>query len=334
MAKEVNTSSNFCRKDDENGKYKIEVKLNQNYYKYKIKILFCNSKRKPEKYTILCKNQKVFQKEYSYFDIGFNTKIKVSIKKYKAVIKKEKQVINKEPINQVSCENILDRVTGTKNNNPTVQVSKVITKPKYKKIKEKDFYITNTLSKNRALLNFANNEDGSIYSQPLRTTTGYYDCSSFVATAYKQIGNPFSQYIGNTETILQYCENNGAWVDFNNLKEGDVILYFDKGTDTFDSHYKHVTHVAMYIGGGQVFEYSGAGVNCRKRPISGYEYNSSAKAFRVLGVSHSEIENSRARIRAEEAREKAKKKARKKAKKKKEKLKDKKKHKKQNHKDK
>ena len=288
-AKEISTKSIFCRQDSKNATFKLRLKLDKNYYKYKIKI--CFYKQSGEK-TIQRKTVKpgkniFFTAQYSYFDIGFNTDVKVKIKKYKSIIIDSKE--KKENKTIIESNNLIENITSGLSKNEDVTINfieeeseeEVIT-PKCKTVILKKTYEFRTLNKQDALLNYKDNEDNCIYSQPLRETDGYYDCSSFVYNAYKSIGLRFSEFVGNTETILHYMEQNGEKVKWNNLQVGDVILYFDKKTSTYKKHYKHVTHVSMYVGNGQIFEYSGAGVNCRVRNIGYYEKHSKAKAFRIL----------------------------------------------------
>lgn len=312
-ASEVKTASKFCRKKEDSAKYTLKFRLDKGFNKYKIKVLFNRPDKKKIVKKYCCYNSKYFAKKYSYDEVGFNTTVKVIIKKYKTIIKEEKIVLDKaKPASlcAVNCENIIGNISSNKDTrSQKLNTTLAIPNPKCKTVAYKEVIVKNTLSKQDALVNFSHNEDDSIYSQPKRTLTGFYDCSSFVYTAYNAIGLKFSEHVGNTETILSYCENNGARVNLGSLKKGDIILYFDKDTDTFDSHYKHVTHVALYVGNGQVFEYSGTGVNCRLRNVGFYESSSGGKAFRVLDVTSEEISRSKALIAKEEAIEKAKEKA-------------------------
>jgi hypothetical protein len=59
------------------------------------------------------------------------------------------------------------------------------------------------------LLDFALSQCGKKYSQDLRTTEGYYDCSSFVAAVYRSVGIEFGGYAPVAADICKYNENAG-----------------------------------------------------------------------------------------------------------------------------
>ncbi|MFP3154634.1 Ig-like domain-containing protein [Lachnospiraceae bacterium ZAX-1] len=99
----------------------------------------------------------------------------------------------------------------------------------------------------------------SSYSQAVRMTTGYYDCSSLVYRAY----NPgAAALLGGSDAWAptaaaeaQYLERRGkaisySGLDASQLQPGDLIFY---GLEN-NGRYKGIYHVSMYYGGGYRLE--------------------------------------------------------------------------------
>lgn len=93
---------------------------------------------------------------------------------------------------------------------------------------------------------------GLPYSQKLRMSAGYYDCSSFVWRVYKSVGYPLSEgdYAPVAADIAKILE--GKWeivangfVNADLLKPGDLIFYVG---ESGNGRYKNICHVAMYYG--------------------------------------------------------------------------------------
>jgi len=290
----MKTSSQFERKNRGNNFYKLRYNLNPKYDKYsiKIKIQKENGDISKEKLELFPDVEKTLTRNYNYNDIGYKAKINIKVKKYTYnVYQKPVDEVIKEDLsnNTLNVDKTSDEII-IENTNPLKPKGEkkeiVDKKPKIiytKSVKDKKF-LYKSFSRREALLNFTNNENDNIYSQSKRTIDGFMDCSAFVHLAYQSIGVNFSEHIGNTETLLHYAECNGQRVNINqnDLKIGDIIFYFDKSIKTYKKHYKHVTHVSMYVGNGEIFEYSGGSVNCRKRPIGYYESHAKARAYRVL----------------------------------------------------
>lgn len=106
-----------------------------------------------------------------------------------------------------------------------------------------------------ALMQYAMSKLGTKYSQAKRNSDGYFDCSSFVAACYRQLGIQFGSYSPTAAEICRYCENSGTQVSggfSNNLSPGDVIFY----SSGSNGRYKNVTHVALYVGNGMITDAS------------------------------------------------------------------------------
>lgn len=70
------------------------------------------------------------------------------------------------------------------------------------------------------------------------------DCSAFVQWLYKQIG------INISRTSSSQCKVDGVYIKESELQPGDLIFYSTDGT------YNTVSHVAFYIGGGEIIHAS------------------------------------------------------------------------------
>lgn len=123
----------------------------------------------------------------------------------------------------------------------------------------------------KAAAKYAMSQCGAIYSQPLRDQKGYYDCSSLVYRSYRNAGLDVTGKGSTASNILQWCEENGEQINIDNAASGDLLFYADPAVDTYNSRYKHITHVSMSIGGGKLVEAnSGKGI-VTTRDVGYYE---------------------------------------------------------------
>lgn len=99
--------------------------------------------------------------------------------------------------------------------------------------------------------------DRSTYSQPLRMTEGYYDCSSLVFRAYgrnsRLIGG--SSWAPTAADMAKHMANTGKvlyWgpAKIEDLRPGDLIFYGNNG----NGRYLGIYHVSMYYGNGYRLE--------------------------------------------------------------------------------
>lgn len=87
---------------------------------------------------------------------------------------------------------------------------------------------------------------GCKYSQPLRDKDGYYDCSSLVTRVAAEVG--ISIQGGTAAGICKNLTNAGRLVSMSDLQQGDLIFY----SREVNERYLNITHVAIYIGNGQI----------------------------------------------------------------------------------
>ncbi len=245
----------FYEKQDD-GKYK-EIKTTKkksnkgDYFKFK-QVL--NEKSdfdygKEYKYKLTCKEHYVEKKSLQeYFDYG--NSLKVGSKQIFS--KTNKKVLSDgDKINLKNTGNLLSY--------------------KYKNSKTTKTF--KTISKRKRLLEFSKKYKKVVYSQAKRHQEGFADCSSFVYACYKNIGMNMGGEGANTETELGWCEKNALKVKIGSAKLGDIIFYSDEDIDTFEDHYKHVTHVAMFKDNKTIMEMSGEGVNFRTRAVSARDHD-------------------------------------------------------------
>ena len=90
------------------------------------------------------------------------------------------------------------------------------------------------------------------YSQPLRASVGYWDCSSLVCRVYSELGLGIDSG-GTTDTLLRNARNFHQEITEEELQPGDIILYRRSGND----HLEGVGHVIMWVGDGTIVHAKG-----------------------------------------------------------------------------
>ena len=92
---------------------------------------------------------------------------------------------------------------------------------------------------------------GAPYSQELRGTGRYMDCSYLVQKSYmdQDVGIP-----GTAAAQAGYCVENGYLVEKEDLMPGDVVFWRKTGCSCGRAHEIH--HAAIYLGEGKVVEAS------------------------------------------------------------------------------
>ncbi len=88
--------------------------------------------------------------------------------------------------------------------------------------------------------------EGWQYNQNKRTSTGYYDCSSFSARSWAAAGRAMGYT--NSEGQAKMIYNKGGEVSTRNLIAGDLLFYhtgWNSGT-----RWRNINHVAVYDGNG------------------------------------------------------------------------------------
>lgn len=137
---------------------------------------------------------------------------------------------------------------GTASNGGTsrIDAKSSLTDGEIKSITDK---ITDT--KTKQVCTFALTKVGYPYSQQLRDSGNYYDCSSLAYYAWQSVGISIKYGGSNTAAAeAEYCEKNGKTVSEKDMKPGDLIFY----SFTNNGRYKNISHVAIYIGNGKIVE--------------------------------------------------------------------------------
>ena len=108
-----------------------------------------------------------------------------------------------------------------------------------------------TDSRQKIVCSYALHRVGFPYSQDLRDSGNYYDCSSLAYYSWKDAGVDIS-YGGATTAAAeaQGLDEAGKTVSFDELQPGDIIFY----SFTSNGRYKNISHVAVYVGNGKVVE--------------------------------------------------------------------------------
>lgn len=120
----------------------------------------------------------------------------------------------------------------------------------------------------KAVCSYALHRVGYPYSEDLRDSGKYYDCSSLAYYSWKNAGINIS-YGGATTAAAeaQGLNEAGKIVSFDKMQPGDLIFY----SYVNNGQYKNISHVAIYVGGGKVVEARGEayGVVYREVPNIG-----------------------------------------------------------------
>lgn len=103
----------------------------------------------------------------------------------------------------------------------------------------------------KSVISFALAKVGYPYSQDLRDSGDYYDCSSLAYYSWKAAGIDIS-YGGATTAAAeaQGLEEAGKTVTEEELQPGDLIFY----SYTNNGRYKNISHVGIYVGNGKMVE--------------------------------------------------------------------------------
>lgn len=100
-------------------------------------------------------------------------------------------------------------------------------------------------------LSYALSKVGYPYSQELRDSGDYYDCSSLAYYAWKTAGVDIS-YGGSYSAAAQAqgLEQAGKSVPLEEMQSGDLIYF----SYVHNGRYKNISHVAIYAGNGMIIE--------------------------------------------------------------------------------
>ena len=90
---------------------------------------------------------------------------------------------------------------------------------------------------------------GDPYSQELRGSGNYTDCSYLVQWVYRQLGVKLP---GTAAAQGKYCVDNGLTISKSDLAPGDLVFWSHK----VNGRYLNITHVGIYAGEGMVVDSS------------------------------------------------------------------------------
>ena len=108
-----------------------------------------------------------------------------------------------------------------------------------------------TDSRLKTVCSYALHRVGYPYSQELRDSGNYYDCSSLAYYSWKDAGVDISHGGATTAAAeAQGIDEAEKTVSYEQMQPGDLIFY----SFTSNGRYKNISHVAVYVGDGKVVE--------------------------------------------------------------------------------
>lgn len=108
-----------------------------------------------------------------------------------------------------------------------------------------------TDSRLKTVCSYALHRVGYPYSQELRDSGNYYDCSSLAYYSWKDAGVDISHGGATTAAVeAQGLDEAEKTVSYEQMQPGDLIFY----SFTSNGRYKNISHVAVYVGDGKVVE--------------------------------------------------------------------------------
>ena len=108
-----------------------------------------------------------------------------------------------------------------------------------------------TDSRLKTVCSYALHRVGYPYSQELRDSGNYYDCSSLAYYSWKDAGVDISHGGATTAAAeAQGLDEAGKTVSYDQMQPGDLIFY----SFTRNGRYKNISHVAVYVWDGKVVE--------------------------------------------------------------------------------
>ena len=108
-----------------------------------------------------------------------------------------------------------------------------------------------TDSRLKTVCSYALHRVGYPYSQELRDSGNYYDCSSLACYSWKDAGVDISHGGATTAAAAaQGLDEAGKTISYDQMQPGDLIFY----SFTSNGRYKNISHVVVYVGDGKVVE--------------------------------------------------------------------------------
>ena len=124
-----------------------------------------------------------------------------------------------------------------------------------------------------AIVSYARKYMGLPYKTGTPSLSRGSDCSGFTMLIYREFGVSLPRTVGGQT-------GRGTYVSKSNLQKGDLVFYKAKGAKG------GATHVAIYIGGGQVIHESRPGVGVKISPVNMMQY---VTARRVINSTAKKI---------------------------------------------
>ena len=124
-----------------------------------------------------------------------------------------------------------------------------------------------------AIVSYAKRYLGLRYKTGTPSLTSGADCSGFTMLIYREFGVSLPRTVSGQT-------GRGTYVSKGDLQKGDLVFYKNKGSSG------GATHVAIYIGGGQVIHESRPGVGVKISPVNMMQY---VTARRVINSKAKQI---------------------------------------------
>lgn len=124
-----------------------------------------------------------------------------------------------------------------------------------------------------AIVSYAKKFLGLRYKTGTPSLTSGADCSGFTMLIYREFGVSLPRTVSGQT-------GRGTYVNKSDLQKGDLVFYKNKGASG------GATHVAIYIGGGQVIHESRPGVGVKISPVNMMQY---VTARRVINSKAKQI---------------------------------------------
>ena len=116
----------------------------------------------------------------------------------------------------------------------------------------------------KKVVEYALSKVGYSYSQDLRDSGNYFDCSSLAYYAWQNAGVSIMYEGANTAAAEgKFCYDHNYLVNYDEMQPGDLIFYsYGKNGRFFN-----ITHVAIYVGNGKVVEAANERIGVVYRPV-------------------------------------------------------------------
>lgn len=116
----------------------------------------------------------------------------------------------------------------------------------------------------KKVVEYALSKVGYPYSQDLRDSGNYFDCSSLAYYAWQNAGVNIMYEGANTAAAEgKFCYDHNYLVNYDEMQPGDLIFYsYGK-----NGRFSNITHVAIYVGNGKVVEAANERIGVVYRPV-------------------------------------------------------------------